>query len=54
MDDSFSIHHRNIQSLAIEIYKFLPGPSPAIMGDGQQYKTRQASYIQPKKSPGTL
>ena len=32
-DASFSIHHRNIQSLAIEIYKFLHGLSPAIMGD---------------------
>ena len=32
-DGSFSIHHRNIQSLAIEIYKFLYGLSPAIMGD---------------------
>ena len=28
---SFSVHHRNIQSLAIEIYKFLHGLSPAIM-----------------------
>ena len=32
-DGSFSIHHRNIQSLAIEIYKFLHGLSPAIMRD---------------------
>ena len=32
-DGSFSIHHRNIQSLTIEIYKFLHGLSPAIMGD---------------------
>ena len=32
-DGSFPIHHRNIQSLAIEIYKFLHGLSPAIMGD---------------------
>ena len=30
---SCSIHHRNIQSLAIEICKFLHGLSPAIMGD---------------------
>ena len=28
---SFSIHHRNIQSLTIEIYEFLHGLSPAIM-----------------------
>ena len=32
-DGSYSIHHRNIQSLAIEIYKFLHDLSPAIMGD---------------------
>ena len=30
---SFSIHHRNIQSLATEIYKFLHDLSPTIMGD---------------------
>ena len=30
---SFSIYHRNIQSLAIEIYKFLHGLSPAIIGN---------------------
>ena len=30
---AFSIHQRNIQSLAIEIYKFLHDLSPAIMGD---------------------
>ena len=32
-DGSFLIHHRNIQGLAIEIYKFLHGLFPAIMGD---------------------
>ena len=32
-DVSFSIHHRNIQSLPIEIYKFLHDLSPTIMGD---------------------
>ena len=32
-DSSFSVRHRNIQSLAIEIYKFLHGVSLAIMGD---------------------
>ena len=30
--NSFSVHHRNIQTLAIEIYKHIPGLSPAIMG----------------------
>ena len=32
-DGSFSIHHWNIQSLAVEIYKFLHCLSPAIMGN---------------------
>ena len=32
-DGFFSIHHRNIQRLAIEIYNFLYGLSPAVMGD---------------------
>ena len=32
-DRSFFIHYRNIQSLAIEIYKFLHGLSPSIMKD---------------------
>ena len=32
-DLSFSIHHRNIQSLAIELYKFFQGLSPSIMKD---------------------
>ena len=30
-DRSFSIHHRNIQSLANEIYKIFHGLSPSIM-----------------------
>ena len=30
-DRSFLIHHRNIQSLAIEIYKLCHGLSPSIM-----------------------
>ena len=32
-DSSFSIRHRNIQALAIEIFKFLKGLSPQIMND---------------------
>ena len=32
-DNSFSIHERNIQSLAIEIYKFLNGLSPSFLNE---------------------
>ena len=31
MDNSFTIHHRNIQKLAIEIYKVINSESPSIM-----------------------
>ena len=30
---SFSVHHRNNQTLAIEIFKHIHGLSPAIMGE---------------------
>ena len=32
-DKSFSIHHKNIRILAIEIYMFLPNLSPCIMNN---------------------
>ena len=32
-DNSFSIHERNIQSLAVEIYKFLNGLSPSFLNN---------------------
>ena len=32
-DNSFSTHHENIQSLAIEIYKVLQNLSPCIMNN---------------------
>ena len=32
-DVSFSVHHRNIQTLAIEIYKHIYGLSPATVGE---------------------
>ena len=32
-DGSFTIHQRNVQSLAIEIYKYLYGLSPAILSE---------------------
>ena len=53
-DGSFSIHHRIIQSVAIEIYKFLLGPSPAFSYYGRHYKTQPASHILPKNSPETI
>ena len=37
-DFSFSIHHRNIQTLAIEIFRFLNGLSPQIMNKVFQVK----------------
>ena len=30
---SFTIHQRNVQSLAIEIYKYLHGPSPEVLSE---------------------
>ena len=38
-DRSFSIHHRNIQSLAIELYKFFHGLSPSIMKNAFHFNT---------------
>ena len=35
-DGSFTIHQRNVQSLAIEIYKYLHDLSPAILKSGSQ------------------
>ena len=32
-DGSFTIHQRNVQSLAIEIYKYLHGLSPTILSE---------------------
>ena len=53
-DRSFSIHHRNIQCLAIEIYKFFHGLSPSIMKNvfhlntkALKYGTETTSYLAP-------
>ena len=35
-DGPFTIHQRNVQSLAIEIYKYLHGLSPAILNEVKQ------------------
>ena len=32
-DDTFKIHQKNVQNLAIEIYKYLHGLSPAILSE---------------------
>ena len=56
---SFSIHHRNIQTLTIEIFKFLNGLSPEIMNDVFQVKSRAPYYLRDKnelhsRNPKTL
>ena len=38
-DQSFSIHHRNIQSLAIELYKFFHGLSQSLMKNVFHFNT---------------
>ena len=38
-DRSFSIHHRNIQSLAIELYNFFHGLSPSILKNVFHFNT---------------
>ena len=47
-DGSFSIHHRSIQTLAIEIYKFLNGLSPQIMNEVFHVKWPVPCYVRDK------
>ena len=41
-DNSVTIHHRNIRTLAIETYKFLQGPSPPLFNE--IFVERELSY----------
>ena len=47
-DSSFSIHHRNIQTLAFEIFKFLNGLSPQVMNEVFQVKLSAPYYLTDK------
>ena len=53
-DNSVSMHHRNIQKLAIEIYKVLHGFSPPIINDtfvpvSRPYKFRRNDTLQRRR-----
>ena len=47
-DSSLSIHHRNIQTLAIEVFKFLNGLSPQIMNEVFQVKSPAPYHLRDK------
>ena len=49
-DSSFRIHHRNIKTLAIEIFKFLNGISPQIMINVFQVKSPAPYYLRDKNN----
>ena len=58
-DSSFSIHHRNIETVAIEIFKFLNGLFPEIIYEVFQIKSRALNYLRDKselcrKNPKTV
>ena len=47
-EGSSSIHHRNIQTLAVEIFKFLTGLTPQIMNEVLQVKSPAPYYLRDK------
>ena len=47
-DGSFSIYHRNMQTFAIEILKFLNGLSPPLMNEMFQAKRSAPYYLRDK------
>ena len=47
-EGSSSIHHRNIQTLAVEIFKFLNGLTPQIMNEVLQVKSPAPYYLRDK------
>ena len=49
-DDSFSIHDRNIQTLAIEIFTFLNGLSPQLKNEVFQVKSPAPYYLRHKNN----
>ena len=58
-DKTFSIHHKNIQSVAIEIYKFVNGLSPEIMNSAFNLKenngySRRNVYELYSRNPRTV
>ena len=48
-DSFFCIHHRNIQALAIEIFKLFNGLSPQIMNEVFQVKLPTPYYLKDKR-----
>ena len=47
-DSSFSIHHRDTQTFAIEIFRFMNGLSPQIMNDVFQVQSPAPYYLRDK------
>ena len=47
-NSSFSINHRNIQTFAIEVFKFLNGLFPQIMNEAFQVKLPAPYYLRNK------